>query len=150
MFKHILLAVDPSASHRSSLKLATDMAKLTNANVTVVHVVPISATLGAVVPLEEDADARALVDGIITTLRGSGVSADGRVMRALTTQVASTISAVAQDVSADLLILSPHHRSLLESFISPRVSDAVVHGSHLAVLLAPDGSGTESTNQDQR
>nr|BFD80840.1 universal stress protein [Streptomyces sp. Xyl84] len=143
MFHRVLVAVDPSPARHATVRLAGDVARLTGAKVRVLHVAPTAATLAAVVPLENDAEAKTVVDEAVTTLRDSGVDAEGAVAGGLTTQIATAISAAAEEFQADLLVLGHHHRSALEAFISPRVSDAVAHASRIAVLLAPeDGTAT--------
>ncbi|MFK4120859.1 universal stress protein [Streptomyces longwoodensis] len=138
MFQRILLAVDSGPAGRPVVRLAGDLARLTGARARVVHVAASSATLAAVVPLEDDAEAKLVLDEAVTSLRDAGVEADGVVARALTTQVAAAVSAAAEEWNADLIVLSPHHRSALEALISPRVSDAVAHSTRAAVLLAPE------------
>ncbi|MFI1377107.1 universal stress protein [Streptomyces longwoodensis] len=138
MFQRILLAVDSGPAGRPVVRLAGDLARLTGARARVVHVAASSATLAAVVPLEDDAEAKLVLDEAVTSLRDAGVEADGVVARALTTQIAAAVSAAAEDWNADLIVLSPHHRGALEALISPRVSDAVAHRTRAAVLLAPE------------
>ncbi|WP_018569764.1 universal stress protein [Streptomyces sp. PsTaAH-124] len=143
MFHRVLVAVDSSPARHSAVRLAGDMARLTGARVGVLHVAPTAATLAVVVPLEGDAEAEALVDEAVTALRDAGVEAEGTVASGLTTEIATTISAAAEDFGADLVVLSPHHRGFLEGIFSPRVSDAVAHTGRTAVLLAPEeGPGT--------
>ncbi|MFF9162269.1 universal stress protein [Streptomyces longwoodensis] len=138
MFQRILLAVDSGPANRSVVRLAGDLARLTGARARVVHVAASSATLAAVVSLEDDAEAKLVLDEAVTALRDAGVEADGVVARALTTQIAAAVSAAAEEWDADLIVLSPHHRGALEALISPRVSDAVAHSTRAAVLLAPE------------
>ncbi|MBO1332671.1 universal stress protein [Streptomyces sp. VRA16 Mangrove soil] len=138
MFQRILVAADPSPARHSVVRLAGDMARLTGAKVHVLHVAASAATLGAVVTLEDDVEAKALLDEAVTALRDTGVEAEGTVVNALTQQIAGTISSAAQEWQADLIIVGPHHRGSLEAFLNPRVSDAVAHSSRVAVLLAPD------------
>jgi nucleotide-binding universal stress UspA family protein len=137
MFKRILVAVDPSPARRSAVRLAGDVAGLSGAEVRVLHVVASSASLAAVVPLEDDADAQAVLDEAVASLRDRGIKAEGVLARGLTPQIAAAISESAADFAADLIVLSPHHRGFAESFFNPRVSDAVAHASRTAILLAP-------------
>ncbi|MET8946084.1 universal stress protein [Streptomyces sp. NPDC004542] len=142
MFQRILVAVDPSPARYSALRLAGEMAQLSGAEVRVLHVVASAASLATVVPLEDDADARAVLDEAVAILRDRGVKAEGVLARGLTTQIATTISESAQAFEADLIVLSPHHRGFVEAFFSPRVSDAVAHTSRTALLLAPEEAPT--------
>ncbi|MFE6553556.1 universal stress protein [Streptomyces sp. NPDC057746] len=140
MFHHILVAIDPSPARHTALRLAGDMAQLTQAKISVLHIAASAASpsLGAVVPLEDDSEAKAVLDEAVAELRDKGVSADGTVTQALTTMIAPTISETAEEVGADLIVVSPHHRGSVEAFFHPRVSDAVAHASRVAVLLAPE------------
>ncbi|GHF37184.1 universal stress protein [Streptomyces griseosporeus] len=138
MFQRILVAVDASPARHSVIDLAGDMARLAGAEVRVVHVAPTTATLAAVVSLEDDDTAEDILDEALTRLRAAGVTVEGTAVRAFTTQIATTISSAAEDWGADLLVLSPHHRGALEALVHPRISDAVAHTGRIAVLLAPD------------
>ncbi|MFF7209691.1 universal stress protein [Streptomyces sp. NPDC008238] len=140
MYQRILVAVDSNPSSRAALRTAGDMARLTGAAVHVVHVLASTVAFDTVMNLEEDSDAGAVVDEAVATLRGMGVEeADGEVVRDVTTQeVAAAISGAAEQFTADLLVLSPHHRGSVAAFFNPRVSDAVAHASRIAVLLVPE------------
>ncbi|GGJ27528.1 universal stress protein [Streptomyces brasiliensis] len=138
MFHRILVAIDAGPTRHSAVRLAGDLAKLTGAKVNVLHIAASAATLAAVVPLEDDAEAKAVVEEAVAALRDSGVDAQGTVGSGLTNQIAETISTTAEEFKADLLVLSPHHRGTLEALINPRISDAVAHASRIAVLLAPE------------
>ncbi|NUS05397.1 MAG: universal stress protein [Nonomuraea sp.] len=138
MFQRILVAVDPSPARHSAVRLAGELAQLTDAEVRVVHVVASAASVAAVVPLEDETEAKGILEDALTALRDKGVKAEGTLARGLTTQVAAAISDTAEEFGADLVVLSPHHRSAIEALFQPRVSDAVAHRTGAAVLLAPD------------
>lgn len=143
MFHRILVAVDPSPARHSAIRLTAEVARLTGAKVNVLHVAATSATLAAVIPLEDDAQAQAIADEAVAALRDAGVDAEGTVAKSLTTEIATTIATAAGEFEADLLVLSPHHRGSLEALFNPRVSDAVAHASRIAVLLAPEDTDTD-------
>ncbi|MHB9856917.1 universal stress protein [Streptomyces sp. YIM S03343] len=138
MFQRILVAVDPSPARHSAVRLAGEMAQMTGADVRVLHVSASAVNLAAVVPLENDAQAQAVLDEAVAALRDRGIKADGTLVSALTTQIAATISETAEEFGADLIVLSPHHRGTLEALFNPRISDAVAHTSRTAILLAPE------------
>ncbi|MGW1208363.1 universal stress protein [Streptomyces sp. NPDC002499] len=138
MFKRILVAVDPSPARQSALRLAGELAQSADAEVRVLHVVASAANLAAVVPLEDDSEAKAILDEAVATLRDKGIKAEPALARGLTTQVAAAISEAADEFDADLIVLTPHHRGSIEALFDPRVSDAVAHSSHAAILLAPE------------
>ncbi|MFJ8009164.1 universal stress protein [Streptomyces fagopyri] len=143
MFQRILVAVDPGPTRLSAVGLAGDLARLTDAQVRVLHVAASTATLAAVVPLEDDAQAKAVIDEALAALHDKGVKADAALVHGLTTQIATAISEAAVEFGADLIVLSPHHRGSVEALFNPRVSDAVAHASRAAVLLAPE-DGTDA------
>jgi nucleotide-binding universal stress UspA family protein len=143
MFHRILVAVDSGPARHSAVRLAGGTARLTGAKVQVLHVAATSATLAAVIPLEDDVQAKAIVDEAVATLRDAGVDAEGTVARGLTTQIATAISTAAEEFQADLLVLSPHHRGSIAALFNPRVSDAVAHASRIAILLAPEEADTD-------
>ncbi|MER6221178.1 universal stress protein [Streptomyces sp900105755] len=138
VFQRILVAVDPSPARRSAVRLTGELARLTSAEVRVVHVIASAASVAAIVPLEEDAEAKAVLEEALTDLREQGVKAEGTLVRGLTTQVAAAIADTAEEFAADLIVLSPHHRSSVEALFDPRVSDAVAHRTSTAILLAPE------------
>ncbi|MEU2420987.1 universal stress protein [Streptomyces sp. NPDC007851] len=139
MFQRILVAVDPSPARRSAVRLAGELARLTSAEVRVVHVITSAVSVSAVVALEDDTEAKAVLDEALAALREQGIKAEGTLLRGLTTQVAQVISETAEEFGADLIVLSPHHRGAVEALFDPRVSDAVAHRTGTAVLLAPEG-----------
>ncbi|MGI5441197.1 universal stress protein [Streptomyces shenzhenensis] len=147
MFQRILVAVDSSPARHAAVRLAGDMARLTGAKVKVLHVAASAATLAAVVPLEDDAEARGVLDEAVGALRDAGVEAEGTLAEGLTSQIAATIADTAEEFQADLLVLIPHHRGSLEALFNPRVSDAVAHTSRTAVLLVPENP--ESAGSDK-
>ncbi|PTM83762.1 universal stress protein [Streptomyces sp. VMFN-G11Ma] len=138
MFSRILVAVDPSPSRLTSVRMAGELARLAGASVHVLHVVATTATLDTVVGLEDDAEARAILDEAVLALRDEGVKADGTLANGLLNDVPALINETAGQFGADLIVLSPHHRGVVAALFNPRVSDIVTHASHTAVLLAPD------------
>ncbi|CAN5509255.1 hypothetical protein BH10ACT2_BH10ACT2_16620 [soil metagenome] len=55
----------------------------------------------------------------------------------------SAICAAAEEHDVDVVVIGSHDRGVLSRLISPSVTDAVVHGTHRAVLVV---SGTPSTD----
>ncbi|MFC8938961.1 universal stress protein [Streptomyces griseoincarnatus] len=138
MFERILVALDPSPSHESALRLAGALARPAGAEVRVLHVVPSAVAGDTVVTLENDAEGTALLDNAVRMLQATGIKAEGRLAHGLTSLVPSLIFDAAEEFKADLLVLSPHHRGPFAALLTPRVSDAIAHTSDIAVLLAPE------------
>ncbi|ALP00002.1 MULTISPECIES: universal stress protein [Streptomyces] len=132
-----MVAVDPSPARKSVVRMAGELARLTGAEVHVLHVVTTAVAGDAVLPVESDEAGQGVLDEALTQLLGMDVKAEGRILHGLTVQVADAVSRAATEFRADLLIISPHHRSSLAALLNPRVSDAVAHRSRMAVLLAP-------------
>ncbi|MGW0818532.1 universal stress protein [Streptomyces viridiviolaceus] len=143
MFRSILVAVDPSPARHSALRTAGEMARLTGAEVHVVHIAATAIAWDTVVRVEEEPEAREILEEALAVLREAGVKADGELMHAATEQIPGTIAQAARQYQADLLVLGPHHRGTLAAFFNPRVSDAVAHASRVAVLLAPEAPETD-------
>lgn len=138
VFQRILVAVDPSPARHTAVRLVGELAQLHGAEVRVIHVAAQAASVAAIVPLEDDAEAKAVLDEAVAALREQGVTVEGTLAKGLTTQIAEAISETAAEFGADLIVLSPHHRNALEALFQPRVSDAVAHHTGAAVLLAPE------------
>jgi nucleotide-binding universal stress UspA family protein len=142
VLERILVAIDASDARLTALSLAGEMARLANARVHLVHVATSMVSAGTVLNLEEDDEGKAVLEESLTRLRELGVEAEGHLVRGLTHEVPAVISAAAEDFKADLIVVSPHHRSAFAAFFNPRVSDAVAHASRTAVLLTPEAPAT--------
>ncbi|MEV0026227.1 universal stress protein [Streptomyces atroolivaceus] len=150
MFHRILVAVDSSPARHSAVRTVGELAPITGATVSVLHVLATAAELAAVVPLESDAEAGDVLDEAIAALRDMGVSAGGTLANAPTTKVSAAISSAAAEFQADLLVLSPHQHGLFGALFNPPVSDAVVHGSRIPVLLTPRIGGNDRRREGPR
>jgi nucleotide-binding universal stress UspA family protein len=138
VFQRILLAVDSSDAREHAVAAVVRLAKRFDSSVHVLHLAPTAVVATSVVPLEEDDDAHRVLKESVQTLLDAGVKADGELLDGLTVQVPSAISDAAKRLGADLIVLSPHHRSVVASWFSPSVSDAVSHAARVPVLLVPD------------
>jgi nucleotide-binding universal stress UspA family protein len=137
MFHRILVAVDGTPATQSTVRTTVELALLTGAKVRVLHIDPSEVVYDTLVGLEDDAAAHRVVDSTVATLRQAGVQADGELLDGLVSDVAAAVQEAAEDFDADLIVVSPHHRSRLAAWFSPSVSDAIAHKSRIAVLLAP-------------
>ncbi|MDX3095476.1 universal stress protein [Streptomyces sp. ME01-24h] len=137
MFRRILVAVDTSGTDHPSVLAATELAALAGASVRVLHVDPSDVVYDTVVGREDDATAHKVLDDALATVRRHGVQAEGQLVDALLPDVAQAIADAARRYDADLIVLAPHPRTRLGARFSPRITDAVVHNSRIAVLLVP-------------
>ncbi|MEV6995537.1 universal stress protein [Streptomyces sp. NPDC093228] len=136
MFHRILVAVDGTAATQRALHTTSELALLTGAKVRVLHIDTSDVVYDTVVDLEDDAAAHQVLDSAVATLRQAGVPADGELLDGLVADVARAVQEAAEGFAADLIVVSPHHRSRLAAWFSPSVSDAVAHQSRIAVLLS--------------
>ncbi|WP_431967250.1 universal stress protein [Actinacidiphila sp. bgisy160] len=138
MFRRIMVAVDSSSTDHLSVRTATELAARTGASVRVLHVDPSDVVYDTVVGMEDDATAHKVLEEAVATLRRHGVEAEGELVDALLSDVPGAIAAAARRYDADLIVLGPHSRTRLGAWLSPRVTDAVVHHTRIAVLLVPE------------
>ncbi|MFF3000104.1 universal stress protein [Streptomyces sp. NPDC057950] len=136
MFHRILVAVDGTAATQHALRTTSELALLTGAKVRVLHIDTSDVVYDTVVDLEDDAAAHQVLDSAVATLRQAGVPTDGELLDGLVADVARAVQEAAESFAADLIVVSPHHRSRLASWIAPSVSDAIAHQSRIAVLLS--------------
>ncbi|MER7692804.1 universal stress protein [Streptomyces sp. NPDC097610] len=139
MFHRILVAVDGTATSQSAVHTTAELAAVTGAKVRVLHIDPSEVVYDTVVGLEDDSTAHEVLDSAVATLRQAGVQADGQLLDGLLSDVAQAVQEVAEGFDADLIVVSPHHRTRLAAWFSPSVSTAIAHKSRVAVLLTPAG-----------
>ncbi|MGW0086867.1 universal stress protein [Streptomyces sp. NPDC003393] len=135
MFHRILVAVDGTSSPSGAVRVTAELAAATGAKVRVLHIDPSEVVYDTVVDLEDDAAAHQVLDSAVATLRQAGVQADGELLDGLTSDVAHAVNEAAEAFGADLIVVSPHHRSRLAAWFAPSVSEAIAHTSRIAVLL---------------
>ncbi|WP_405579742.1 universal stress protein [Streptomyces sp. NBC_01190] len=140
MYKKILTAVDNSSHGTAVLDAVTSLAKLTGAEVHVIHVLPsqiISGGLtgGSVVPVEESAEGRQVVDAAVARLRADGITADGEVDEGLREDLAAILVERAEALGSDLIAVGPGHYSGIAALLHTSVSRGVAKNSPVSVLL---------------
>lgn len=138
MYQRILLALDATATRQHSLDTVVALAQKFGSSVHVLHIDASTAAWTTVMPLEDEADAQQLLDSAVKTLVDAGVQAQGELLDKFIAEVPATITDTAERTGANLIVLSPHHRGVVETWFNPRVSDNVSHAAHVPVLLIPD------------
>ncbi|WP_432172694.1 universal stress protein [Streptomyces sp. Tue6028] len=137
MFHRILVAVDGTAVGHSAVEATAELASLTGATVRFLHIDTSDVVYDTVVELEDDRTAHRTLRDAVSTLQQAGVEAERELLDGLVSDVAPAIEEAAQRFDADLIVVSPHHRGRLASWLAPSVSDAMARSSGTAVLLAP-------------
>jgi len=148
----LLVPLDGSPGGAVALATAVGLAKATGASIRLLEVaVPIPleawAGYGGMIYYDPAWDEEALtsaqsyVEALVTRLRGSGLKAEGEARMA--PGVADTIVAVAEEVSADLIVMSTQALTGIARFLLGSVADAVVRTAHCPVLLIHRGETGE-------
>lgn len=142
MFKHILLATDGSASAEHAAKKAMDLARVHGARVTAAYVVdpyPYIG-LGAVNPMgfdaymaaAQEAAAKAFVH-LSDLAKAAGVQLEARLVEE--SHVVDGILSMADEASADLIVVGSHGRSGIQRLLLGGVAHKVVAQSTRPVLV---------------
>ncbi len=137
MFSKILLATDGSPSATEAAYYASRLARLTGAQVLVVHAharVPsylgepnLSAMIHAT--LEE---AQHIVEPVVADLLAAGVDASGEILEG---PPAETILAVAENRGCDLIVMGTRGHSSLAGILLGSVSHKVLANAKVPVLV---------------
>jgi nucleotide-binding universal stress UspA family protein len=140
----LLVPVDGSPGGAVALGIAVGLARATGATIKLLEIavpIPLDAWAGYAGMSYYDpawdeealASAQTYAQGLVTRLRASGLSADGEAR--MKPGVAETIVAVAEEVRADLIVMSTEALTGVARFLLGSVADAVVRTAHCPVLL---------------
>ena len=140
-FKKILIAVDGSPGGLSAVRLGGEMAEGREAEVMLVHAVPLPPMVPGVDQaiseesldyLEETADtALSAAEGILADMNVKGE----RIVRA--GSPAEVILGVAEDRDVDVIVVGHRGFGAMKRFILGSVSSKLAHHARCALLLAP-------------
>ena len=140
-FKKILIAVDGSPGGLSAVRLGGEMAEGREAEVMLVHAVPLPPMVPGVDQaiseesldyLEETADTALLAaEGILADMNVKGE----RIVRA--GSPAEVILGVAEDRDVDVIVVGHRGFGAMKRFILGSVSSKLAHHARCALLLAP-------------
>lgn len=141
MYSKVLLAYDGSESGRRALLECADINNLLNAQIHLLAVAPIAATLFvaegfvADIPQEEENErfAEVLKEGL-AQLEARGVKAEGHLV---TGDAVREISRLARELRVDLIVIGhTHHNSRLERWWKGSVGASLVEESPCSILVA--------------
>lgn len=132
MKRHILLATDFSTRSDRALRRATMIAKLINATITLVHVVDNDQPLH-LIDGQVNASWSMLEDSARTIGVFDGIPADARIV---TGDAFSGILQVAEDVSADLIVVGPHRRQIRDIFAGTTAERIIAHSTRPVLMTA--------------
>jgi nucleotide-binding universal stress UspA family protein len=140
MLEHILVGLDGSPLAESILAEVSVLAKGLNAQVTLLHVIPISRTLQSgdfyrfLGPLiqQEEIKAYGYLQQVTQRLIDAGLTVQSRVKIG---DAAAEILQTATEEKVDLIALATHGRSGLRRWIYGSVAEKVLHTTHTPLLL---------------
>lgn len=143
MFKHLLVTLDGSARAESVIPHAIDIGRTMGAQVTLLRIVDAATSgwgergaIGKSVESPTNAlhveQARAYLDRVAQQIALSGVEAQPVVKQGAP---AKQIVGTAREVEADAIVMATHSRRGLNRLMFGSVAEAVLHESHLPILL---------------
>jgi nucleotide-binding universal stress UspA family protein len=136
MWDRLLLAIDQFESGQTALKFTAGLAASTGANVQVMHVRELSRA-ARVPPLETPAEADALVDEAVFSLRMAGIGADGRACSFPQDQVPRRIVEESTNWMCDAIVLGTRRLHGISRLSARGVRERVIRLSALPVVAAP-------------
>ena len=136
MLDRMLLALDEYESGQAALRFTKDLAAVTGNDVRVLHIRALSKW-ARVPPLETPAQAEALVDEAVFTLRFSGLGAEGRFCSLPEDQMALRIVEESLSWLCDAIVLGTRRLRGIGRLSGRGVRERVLRLSPLPVLAAP-------------
>jgi nucleotide-binding universal stress UspA family protein len=143
MFKHLLVTLDGSARAESVLPHAIDIGRSMGAQVTLLRIVDATTSgwgergaVGKSVEAPTNSlhveQARSYLDRVADQIRASGVTASVVVKQGAPSKA---IVESAREADADAIVMATHSRRGLNRLMFGSVAEAVLHESHLPILL---------------
>lgn len=144
MYKHIMAAVDDSATSNRALQEAIGLARDQHAALRIVYVVDEAALLGAALVADPGASGetwREIGNEILkraqNAARAAGVEADVQLLQTedVEDRVAQAILKDARGWGADLLVAGTHGRGGLKHLLMGSVAEGIIRHAPVPVLL---------------
>jgi nucleotide-binding universal stress UspA family protein len=136
MFEKVLVAIDGSAQAEHALDAAQQLASLSGGEVRVVHVreVALAGRAGAV-PMEEEAEAKKVVDDAVAKLAKSGLNVTGALRGGRLGHVPAQLLEEAEEWGATVMVLASRGLSDLAGLVIGSTTHKVLHLGQLPVLV---------------
>jgi len=141
MYKRILVPLENGPSDQTILRHVTALAKLSGADVILVHVADGWAARNMeqlnLKESEEMKEDRAYLERMATELRAAGLEVDAVLAAG---DPAKEIAAAAEREGADLIALATHGHRLLEDVVRGSTATALRHSTRIPVLMVRSDS----------
>lgn len=138
MYKRILVTLDRSEFAEQALVHAVAVAKAFGSTIELLSVVPLPQAAGpdaGILFIDWDgevAECEAYLAGVVSRLTEEGLKAESEIRRG---EVTEEILRHAEEMHADLLVMSTHGRSGLGRWVYGSVADRVLRHAAVPVLL---------------
>ena len=138
MFKKIVVGMDGSERADHAFEVAADMARASEASLTVAHIDEETIGKGGG-PLHADEPERinALKEKA-ARLSESGVTAEVKVKSMRVGGAGSLLAGIANEVGADLIVVGTHGHGAVTGALLGSVAHKLLSVSHVPVLVVPD------------
>ena len=139
-YQVILVAVDQSDQSDRAVAAARDLAQLSGGVVHVVHVrgkEVVRAKFGASFELETSEEVDALLAKEIAVLREADVKVTARVVHGPQQDTARAIVEVADEISADVIVMGSRGLSTFGALVVGSTTFKVLHAAKRPVLVVP-------------
>lgn len=144
MYQRILVPVDGSTTSSTGLEEAIKLAKLTGAELRLVHVVdvltfatgfePYGVYASDVIPIMREAGWK-ILDQAMTHVRAHGVRVDGKLFDSLAHRVSDTVVEQARAWGADLIVIGTHGRRGMKRLMLGSDAEQILRMAPVPVLL---------------
>jgi nucleotide-binding universal stress UspA family protein len=138
MFTTILWATDGSDTAAHAFAYAARLAEHEDARIVVAHVREIIAGRGGGYPVLADEDElRTRIRGQVEKLRGGGLDASFVIRTCTCGHVAKTLSGLARELDADLIVVGTHGYGRIAGFVVGSVTQGLLRAGVCPVLAIP-------------
>jgi nucleotide-binding universal stress UspA family protein len=151
-FARILFAADLSASSKEGFAFALDLARSTDANLSVMYVVEeVNLVYGGnevagYVGVRSLEEARETLDQFVAEGKRQKVRVETMVVEGVTAQA---IFKAAEDTCADMIVLTVERKGLLERALLGSTAERVIREAHVPVLSIPAGAKAASEKTEE-
>jgi nucleotide-binding universal stress UspA family protein len=139
-FRTILVGVDKSAQSDRAVAVARDLAKVTGGVIHLLHLREhevIVGKSGGSFERETDEEVEALLERELTVLREADVQVIPDVRRGRLDETAQTILQIADEVSADVLVMGLRGPSAFSALMLGGTTYKVLHATKRPILVVP-------------
>ena len=142
MFEKLLVALDGSEPSKRALAAATELARLANAEVHIVHIAESEMLMGGGGfsggdVLEGSRGALSIADAAVADLKQAGIDATSTVERGMVGSVAAEILRIAEEGKCTMVFIGVKGESKIRALLVGSVTNKIVHLSKVPVVVVP-------------